>query len=417
MVRPPATVRFIVPPLETSLSFRAPALLKLRLPPTPGVGGSPPVGGLRLATWFGPVRSALPLAFSVRLFARIWPFAPSLIVPAVSVTSPVVRIAEVCVALPLSWMLLPALTEILPPPTAPAAPPMRAIAPVPAFRTTLPPALIASLPSRGGVALALPRAAPLLFWPPVRITSPPAVSVSSEALRDVPPSPPILEPVAVPVAPPPFSVTVPATMTVCLAPLIVAGLSVPAAPALIVIEPALTVWVLFTSPASMKQLLPFPAVPPLAPPVIVMFGLPLTVWLPVEVMPALLVCPTVPPVILRLPVALMIWSPPLSELMNAPLPLPLAPPCSTLLVAVTDCWPWRLWNTPEFEFAPCAGAVPPVTLIVPLVLTVWVSPPTPGVGVMGARRLFAAGPTIVIEPDWPAAPAGRACGGAVGGGP
>src|SRR3982074_3347614 len=105
-------------------------------------------------------------------------------------------------------MLLPALTERSPPATLSEALPMRAPAPGPEFRITLPPALTVTLLSRGAaVLLVLPRAAPLPAWPPVRITSPRVVNVRSVALGVVPPRPPILEPLAVPAEPPPLRVT------------------------------------------------------------------------------------------------------------------------------------------------------------------------------------------------------------------
>src|SRR5258708_11364865 len=91
----------------TLFTARATILLNVTLPEV--------LVSVKLATWFGPVRLVSPPDVVVSALARMKPFAPSLIVlPAVSVTSPSVRI-DVFFGPPFSWMLLPAVSLMVPP--------------------------------------------------------------------------------------------------------------------------------------------------------------------------------------------------------------------------------------------------------------------------------------------------------------
>src|SRR5216684_1309959 len=71
--------------------------------------------------------------------------------------------------------------------------------------------------------------------------------------------------------------------------------------------------------------------------------------------------------------------------------------------AVTLCGPLVELVMPELRV--CPGARPPVRLIVPLVLMVWLLPGEAPFAKRPAICAFAAGPTMLIEPDWPGRPA------------
>src|SRR6202008_1745041 len=88
-------------------------------------------------------------------------------------------------------------------------------------------------------------------------------------------------------------------------------------------------------------------------------------------MPAL---PPGPPAMSISPLTLTAWAPPFVDtLMSAPLPLPLGPPVSRMLAALTVCCPLLVWKIPADRLV--AGARPPVMLIMPDVETVC-APPT-----------------------------------------
>jgi len=179
-----------------------PALFSVRLPPAVVVPR-------KEATWLGPIRLVSPPDVVVSAFARTRPFAFSVIaLPALRLTSPVVRIAAGA-APPLSWMPLPAVMLMLPPPGGTRPPlPMRA-PPLLPFRITLPVALTVMLLSNE-VSPLEPTPAPLAPVPPL-IVRLPTLSNASVA----PPLPPMRAPTNTPpalVAPCAFKVTSPAVM-------------------------------------------------------------------------------------------------------------------------------------------------------------------------------------------------------------
>src|SRR6266446_353682 len=90
--------------------------------------------------------------------------------------------------------------------------------------------------------------------------------------------------------------------------------------------------------------------------------------------------------------------------MNAPLPFPLAPPCSTIFAAFTVCSAAPLLKMPDWRLDACADARPPVMLIVPLVDMACALSGAVAVKIVDDDPLLSE-PTTLMEPDCATRPA------------